>query len=238
MYICSIGDIHQILNKLLLCTESIVPMPLYQIILFLFTAYLIGSIPTAIWLRKLFYETDVRRHGSGNAGATNTFRILGPKLGVPVLLIDILKGYLALQLLHLAPATLGSAGFTNFQLILGAGALIGHIYPVYAGFKGGKGIASLLGVMFAIHPQATLACLGIFSLVFYLSKIVSLSSMSAAMSFPFIIILVFRTENKVLAAFSVIIALLVLYTHRKNIIRILNGEEPKIKLNKQKSNNS
>lgn len=204
-------------------------MPVYQITFFILTAYLIGSIPTAVWLGKLFYETDVRRHGSGNAGATNTFRVLGPKLGVPVLLIDILKGYLAIQLLHYTTIPSNNSAFINIQLVVGAAALIGHIYPVYAGFKGGKGIATLLGVMLAVHPLATLACTGIFLLVFTLSKIVSLSSMAAALSFPIIIILVFQTENKILSAFSIIIAVMVLLTHRKNINRILNNEETKIK---------
>lgn len=212
-------------------------MPFYQIIIFLFSAYLIGSVPTAVWLGQLFYATDIRRHGSGNAGATNTFRVLGPKIGVPVLFIDIFKGYAALQLLHLSSISPPGETFTNLQLMMGAGALIGHIYPVYAGFKGGKGIATLLGIMLAVHTQATLSCMAVFTLVFYLSKMVSLASMSAALSFPFIMILVFQTENKILAVFSIIIALLVLYTHRKNIGRILNNEEPKVKLKKQRDTN-
>lgn len=213
-------------------------MPVYQITLFILIAYLIGSIPTAVWLGKLFYETDVRRHGSGNAGATNTFRVLGVKLGVPVLLIDILKGYFAIQLLHLSTIPPDSSAFINLQLVVGAAALTGHIYPVYAGFKGGKGIATLLGVMLAIHPLATLACMGIFILVFTLSKIVSLSSMAAALSFPVIIILVFQSENQILSVFSIIIAVMVLYTHRKNINRIMNREESKIqfKRNEDESN--
>lgn len=197
-------------------------------VLVLSGAYLLGSIPSAVWLGKLFYKTDVRLHGSRNAGATNTFRVLGPKVGVPVLVIDTMKGYFAVQLVHFITPLPNSLDLISVQLILGASALIGHILPVFAQFKGGKGIATLLGIMFAVHSPATFLSTCVFALIFTLSKIVSLASITAALSFPFIIILIFKPESIVLSLFSIIIAVLVLFTHRKNIIRIINKNESKL----------
>src|SRR5687768_13215686 len=119
-------------------------------------AYLLGSIPSAVWIGKRFYGIDVREFGSGNAGATNTFRVLGKKAGIPVLLIDIFKGWLAVQLAYLSSYRIDSVEFVNLELVLGIAALIGHIFPVYVGFRGGKGIATLLGVVIGVHPYAAL----------------------------------------------------------------------------------
>src|SRR5690606_18146286 len=113
----------------------------------IFIAYLLGSVPTSIWIGKRFYKIDVREFGSGNAGATNTFRVLGKKAGIPVLIIDILKGTCAVALSYLSGFEYGSAEFVNLQLGLGVAALIGHIFPVFAGFRGGKGVATMLGVV-------------------------------------------------------------------------------------------
>ncbi len=198
-------------------------------------AYLLGSIPSAVWLGKIFYKIDVRKYGSGNAGATNTFRVLGPKIGLPVLILDTLKGYFAVQLIQFITHLPAGWDPVSVQLVLGATALLGHILPVFAGFKGGKGIATLLGIIFAVHPLASFLSVVIFSLVFTLSKIVSLASITAAMSFPFIIILIFKPESTVLSVFSVIIAVLVLFTHRKNIIRILNNDESKFRFADRKN---
>lgn len=200
----------------------------------LLIAYLVGSIPSAVWIGKYFYGIDVREYGSGNAGATNTFRVLGKKAGIPVLLIDVFKGWLAVNMAYLTDYRIGSVQFVNFQLVLGVAALLGHIFPVYAGFRGGKGIATLLGIILAVHPQAALLSIAVFIAVLLVSKYVSLGSIIAAMSFPVIIIVVFKAEIPSLVIFSLIIAVLVLITHQKNIERLLRREESKTKLIKKK----
>ena len=140
-------------------------------------AYLVGSIPTSVWWGRAFFGIDVREHGSRNAGATNTFRVLGPKAGVPVLLIDILKGFLPVRLLpnftELEPDT---APWMWFRVALVSAAVIGHLYPVFAGFKGGKGVATSLGGVLAVHPGAAAICVAVFAVVFLLSRYVSLGS--------------------------------------------------------------
>jgi glycerol-3-phosphate acyltransferase PlsY len=197
-------------------------------IISLFLAYLLGSIPSAVWIGKLFYGIDVREYGSGNAGATNTFRVLGKKAGIPVLLIDALKGFAAVNLVHLfAEEPISEAAFVNYKLALGIAAVIGHIFPVFAGFRGGKGIATLLGLMLAVHYQGALIALSVFVLVFAITKFVSLGSMTAALSFPFIIVLIFQTTVPSLIVFSMFVAILVLITHQKNIERLVRREENK-----------
>lgn len=129
-------------------------------------AYLLGSIPSAVWIGLYFHNVDVREYGSGNAGATNTFRVIGKKAGFIVLLMDVLKGWLSVNIAHLSSYEIGSTQFVNLQLVLGVGALIGHIFPVYAGFRGGKGIATLLGIMLAVHPFAALLSIAVFLIVF------------------------------------------------------------------------
>src|ERR1700751_673862 len=119
----------------------------------LILAYLCGSIPTAVWIGLAFYNVDVREFGSGNAGATNTFRVLGKKEGVPVLVMDIVKGILAVALAHFSDFPSHSNPLVNYQVALGIAAVIGHIFPVFAGFRGGKGVATLVGVCLAIVPQ-------------------------------------------------------------------------------------
>lgn len=198
------------------------------IILSLLLAYVLGSIPTAVWVGKIFYNTDVREFGSGNAGATNTFRVLGKVAGIPVLLIDCLKGLAAVNLTHFfAEEPISNAAFVNYQLALGIAAVIGHIFPIFAGFRGGKGIATLLGVMLAIHHEGALLSLLVFVIVFAVTKYVSLGSMTAALSFPFVIVLVFQNTVPSLIVFSMFIAILVLITHQKNIERLIQREESK-----------
>jgi glycerol-3-phosphate acyltransferase PlsY len=197
-------------------------------IISLLLAYLLGSIPTAVWVGRIFYGVDVREYGSGNAGATNTFRVLGKKAGIPVLLIDAMKGFAAVNLVHLfAEEPISDAAFVNYQLALGIAAVIGHIFPLFAGFRGGKGIATLLGLMLAIHTEGALIALCVFVLVFAITKFVSLGSMTAALSFPFIIVLVFHTTIPSLIIFSMFVAILVLVTHQKNIERLFRREENK-----------
>ncbi len=193
-------------------------------------AYLLGSIPSAVWIGKSFYGIDVREYGSGNAGATNTFRVLGKKAGIPVLIIDILKGWVAVNIPYLSEYRPGSEQFVNFQLVLGIAALFGHIFPIFAAFRGGKGIATLLGIVFALHFQAALVSVITFLLVFAVFRYVSLSSMVAAIMFPISIIVIFKTTISSLSIFSLVIAVLVLITHQKNIERLLRREESRVKL--------
>lgn len=203
----------------------------YQNIICLIFAYLIGAIPTSVWVGKLFYNIDVREYGSGNAGATNTFRVLGKKPGIFVLIFDVLKGFVAVKLpFVLGYYEPGTTPFVNFQLILGIIALIGHVFPVYVGFRGGKGIATLLGVIMALHIYAALVAIAIFLVVFLLSKIVSLSSIIAAICFPFNVIFLFKVQHNSLIIFSILIAVIVLITHHKNIGRLLRKEESKMNL--------
>jgi glycerol-3-phosphate acyltransferase PlsY len=204
-------------------------------ILFLIGAYLLGSIPTAVWIGKYFYKIDVREYGSGNAGATNTFRVLGKRAGIPVLLIDVLKGFAAVCLAYLSHYTRNSSQLINLQLVLGIASLVGHIFPIFASFRGGKGIATLLGIILAVHPYAALVSMSIFIVVLLATSYVSLGSMIAAVCFPVIVIGVFKTTAPSLIIFSILIAIMVLITHQKNIERLLRKEESKAKLMKKKT---
>ena len=192
-------------------------------------AYLLGSIPSAVWIGKGFHNIDVREHGSGNAGTTNTIRVLGWITGIPVLLIDITKGWLAAMLpvfLHLAVH--GSALMINLQMITGVVAIIGHIFPVFARFRGGKGVATVFGVFLALQPLLTLCSMGIFLIVLFITGIVSVSSMSAGISFPVFLFLFFDTPSVFFKIFAVLVGIALIITHRKNIGRLLRGEEAKL----------
>jgi glycerol-3-phosphate acyltransferase PlsY len=193
-------------------------------------AYLLGSIPTAVWVGKLFYGIDVREFGSGNAGATNTFRVLGKRAGIPVLLIDILKGFGAVYLAYLGTFDTGSNEFINFQIALGISSLVGHIFPVLAGFRGGKGVATLLGVVLAIQPGAASLALVVFLIMLVSFRYVSLASMTAGLSFPVIGMTVLHYTNVTLIAFSFVVAIMLIITHKKNISRLLKKQESKVKL--------
>jgi glycerol-3-phosphate acyltransferase PlsY len=203
----------------------------------LFIAYVLGSIATSIWVGKLFFNIDIRKHGSGNAGATNAFRVLGAKAGFVVFAIDMLKGFAAVRLLYLTDFYIPETGnFVNFQLALGLAAMIGHVFPLFAQFKGGKGVATLTGVVLALHPTATLIIFGVFLVSLLITKFVSLSSMVAAFAFPFLLIFAFKSTTPSLVIFSMIIAILLLFTHQKNIERLLKGEEKKFKIKRKKPN--
>src|ERR1700712_5052576 len=153
----------------------------------LILAYLCGSIPTAVWIGLAFYDIDVREYGSGNAGATNTFRVLGKKAGIPVMLLDILKGWTATNLAYfIGVSTTGaynSTAYTNYALALGIAAVMGHLFPIFAGFRGGKGIATLFGMVLAINLSAALLCVIVFVIVLLLTRYVSLSSMTAGFAY-------------------------------------------------------
>ena len=202
----------------------------------LLIAYLLGSVASAVWIGQLFYGTDIREYGSGNSGATNAFRVLGKRAGSAVMFFDILKGWLAVntgwlfQLIGISHYLPGSVQFVDLQLVLGVAALLGHIFPVYVGFRGGKGVATLLGIILAIHPSAALISLVVFILVLLITRYVSLSSIIAALAFPVVIILIYETTTPSLIIFSLLIAILVLITHQKNIERLISKEENKANL--------
>jgi acyl phosphate:glycerol-3-phosphate acyltransferase len=191
-------------------------------------AYMIGSIPTAVWISRSQFNIDIRDYGSGNAGATNTFRVLGAKWGSSVMLIDMLKGLLAVKLALLLPYYVqNDFARTNFQIGLGLAAVLGHIFPLWAEFRGGKGVATLFGLVLGISPWTALGCVGIFLLVLFLTRFVSLSSILASLAFPVFIIVIFNVDNEAYRIFAITVALLVILTHQKNITRLLRGSESK-----------
>ena len=200
-------------------------------------AYLFGSIPTAVWFGQAFYGVDVREYGSGNAGATNTFRVLGKKAGIIVMSVDIFKGWTATNLPYLLDSELvgtpDSAHFVNFQLALGVIAVLGHLFPVFAGFRGGKGVATLFGMVIAIQPIAALCCVTVFLICLIISHYVSLSSISAGFTFPISLALIVKTTVPSVMLYAIAICILILITHQKNIERLLKGKESKIYLFKK-----
>lgn len=204
-------------------------------IFIILTAYLLGSLPSAVWIGKFFYGIDVRQYGSGNAGATNTFRVLGKKAALPVLFFDILKGWAAVKVSYFVADMLGKEEFNSLQLTLGAAAIIGHIYPLFAGFKGGKGVATLLGVTLAIHPLSALVGILVFVFILLVTHYVSLSSIFAGLSFPISILILFPSSSPTLVLFSLLTPAIILVTHQKNIERLLDKEESKIYLFKKKT---
>jgi glycerol-3-phosphate acyltransferase PlsY len=204
-------------------------------LLLIVLAYLIGSVPTAVWVSRHFFEIDIREYGSGNAGATNVFRVLGPKWGTWVMVIDMMKGFIAVKLALLLPQYFDSdTQLQNLQLGLGMAAVLGHIFPIWAEFKGGKGVATLFGIVLGISPWTAISCVGIFGLVLYLTRFVSLSSILASIAFPVFILVIFNVDNPTYRIFAVAIALLVLLTHQKNIGRLLKGIESKVPILKHR----
>ncbi len=209
-------------------------MLFWTVIACLWGAYMIGSVPTAVWIGKWFHGIDVRDHGSGNAGATNTIRVLGFKTGIPVLVIDGLKGYCAVWVASLTGLFVqGSDAYINFQLSMGVSAVLGHLFPLYAGFRGGKGVATLFGVVIALYPLSFLIVAGVFALVLLLTRFVSLSSITAAIAFPFVSVFVAGIDTQSLILFTIIIAVFIPLTHQKNILRLIKGEESKMVFRKK-----
>lgn len=204
-------------------------------LLLVILAYLIGSIPSAVWVSQRFFNIDIRDYGSGNAGATNVYRTLGSKWGTIVMLIDMLKGMIAVKLALLLPeyADLETA-FQNLQIILGMAAVLGHVFPIWADFKGGKGVATLFGMVLGISPLTALSCIGVFALVLYLTRFVSLSSILASIAFPVFILVIFDVDDQFYRVFAIAVALLVILTHQKNIGRLIRGEESKVSILKNR----
>jgi glycerol-3-phosphate acyltransferase PlsY len=206
-------------------------------LLFLICAYLIGSVATAVWVSKGVFGMDIREYGSGNAGATNTFRVLGPKAGTFVMVVDMLKGVIAVRLSYLLPYYQNSDHLTqlvNFQIGLGLAAVLGHIFPIWAGFKGGKGIATLFGLVLAIQPIVAVCCVGVFLMILFFTRYVSLSSIIASIAFPILILYIFNEPEVFYRIFAIAVALMVVLTHQKNIARLLTGNENKVPLFKNR----
>lgn len=204
-------------------------------VLLIILAYLIGSIPTSVWVSKYFFNIDIRDYGSGNAGATNTYRILGSKWGTAVMIADMLKGVLATSLFIFLPHYLRDDwDRTNLMIGLGLAAIVGHIFPIWAGFKGGKGVATLFGMVLAIQPLVAACCVGVFLLVLYLTRFVSLSSILSSIAFTVFILFIFNDDVTLYRIFSVAVALMVILTHQKNINRLLKGTESKIPILKHR----
>lgn len=199
-----------------------------QALLLILSAYLIGSIPTAYWIGKWFFHIDIREHGSKNMGASNTFRVLGLTWGIIVLVIDMGKGITAVQLAHAVSASMWLGYETTFwKLLLGLTAVAGHIFPVFAGFRGGKGVATLFGVVLAIQPWTAFLSVAAFVAVVFLTKYISLGSIIAVIVFTACVLFAVKETNVYMRWFSIVAALLVIVMHLKNIRRLLSGKENK-----------
>ncbi|MBW7942243.1 MAG: glycerol-3-phosphate 1-O-acyltransferase PlsY [Candidatus Kuenenia stuttgartiensis] len=212
----------------------------YLFLIYLAVAYLIGAIPTSIWVGKIFFKKDIRSMGSGNAGATNTYRAFGKTTAIIVLFIDISKGWSAVMLPYLLNRWLSVPLPVTYyieypEIILGLTAALGHVYPIYEKFKGGKGVATLFGAIIGMDYQIATICIVVFMLSFIFSRKISLSSMIAAITFT-IAFLIFHAPYRIIDTLAIyMLPLLVIYTHRSNIKRLLKGEEPDFKFKKNKS---
>lgn len=218
-------------------------MELSIILLFCVISYLLGSIPTSVWLGKAYFGVDVRSQGSGNAGATNTLRTLGKKAGLFVLIVDFLKGFSAANLMLLQDTISKAPGeqramYLTFQLIFGSCAVLGHIFPLFAKFKGGKGIATLIGVVLAVDYQLALLLTLTFIIVVGFTQYVSLASILSGLLSPFYVYLLYNqsrfTQQPNFILFCMAFSSLVIITHRKNIVRLVKGKENKTRLFKFK----
>lgn len=210
----------------------------FQLTLVLMASYLLGSIPSSVWLGKILFGVDVRAHGSGNAGATNTFRILGYKTGLSVLFFDIAKGWFPVfAVASLLKWNIPTEYIIYLQIMAGLLAVIGHVYPIYIGFKGGKGVATLAGMALGLFPLAFLSSLMVFILTIMITKYVSLGSMLAAISFPVFLIFVFKNDSLPLITLGVLASVFIIFTHRSNIKKLIQGTENKFSIKKSKANN-
>ncbi len=194
-------------------------------------AYFFGSIPSAVMIGKRYYGIDIREHGSKNAGSTNMLRVLGRRAALPVFALDFLKGFVAVSLIGVIdydPA-ISSEWLINLRIIAVFGAVLGHIFPIFAGFKGGKGVATLVGAVTGIYPPVMLYCFSVWLILLIVFHYVSLASMVAGVCFPIFTILSPTGEQSIaFVIFSCVVALLLIWTHRKNIERLRRGEESKI----------
>lgn len=192
-------------------------------------AYFIGSIPTALIISKVFFHIDIRDYGSGNMGATNTFRVLGSKYGTVVMIFDILKGMAAVGLFYFLPYYLTDEwDRTNFMVGLGLASVLGHIFPIFAQFRGGKGVATLFGMILAVQPIIAICCVGVFLLVLFLTRYVSLSSILAGIALPICVLWIWNDDVTLYRIFAILVAALIILTHQKNIIKIVRGSESRV----------
>ena len=204
-----------------------------EILIVLILSYLLGSIPTALIAGKLLKKIDIREHGSGNAGATNVLRVLGWKAALIVLFIDMLKGYAAVNwIVHLIPETYGIDTWAIYQILAGMAAICGHIWTIFAGFRGGKGVGTAAGIFLGLQPFPVLICLLVFVGVVFLTKYVSLGSMISAVLLPTILLFQYFYLNKSIPiahiVIAILLAVLIVLTHWKNIQRLIAGNENKI----------
>ena len=206
-----------------------------NLFLLIIAAYLIGSIPTAYSIGKAFFNIDIREHGSKNMGASNTFRVLGPVWGIIVLIIDLGKGMAAVQLALLVHSTdwLGTEK-SFWQLLFGLVAVAGHVFPVFAGFRGGKGVATLFGMVLAIQPWVALISIIAFIIVVFLTRYISLGSIIAVIVFMACVWFAYKESNVYMRWFSIIAAALVIFMHRSNLLRLRKGSENKFSWRKKK----
>lgn len=188
---------------------------------FLVLAYLLGATPTSLWVGKAVYGVDLRHEGSGNLGATNTFRILGWRAALPVLVFDMFKGWLPTAFFG---AWAGTASF-GWTLAFGAAAIVGHVFSVWAGFRGGKGVATSGGVFLALAPWAVLAAVVVFFGLALTTRYVSVGSIAAALVVPVAVYLTPHQGGESLVYFSLVLATFVIWAHRSNLKRLLRGEE-------------
>ncbi len=203
--------------------------------LLIIIAYLIGSIPTALMISRHFFGIDIRDYGSGNMGATNTFRVLGSRFGTFVMVCDILKGMWAVSLFVFLPHYLSNElDRTNFMIGLGLAAVLGHIFPVFSQFKGGKGVATLLGMIIALQPVVAVCCVGVFLVVLYFTRYVSLSSILGAIMLPISVLWIWNEHEVMYRVFALLVAFMVVLTHQKNIVRILRGVESRVPILKHR----
>lgn len=221
---------------------------MYLLSLIIILSYLVGSIPTSIILSKLVKGIDIRNYGSGNAGGTNVFRVMGWKYGVLTIIFDALKGAIAVIFvarLHYGNMPFQNAtpfdDFTLVQIIAGLSAVLGHIWTIFAGFRGGKGIATALGFLLTLITIDMLVALAVFFLVVLITKYISLGSILASISVPLILIIrenIFGVNIQgynVILPFTISLVCLILFTHRKNVKRIFAGTENQIKIFGKKS---
>jgi glycerol-3-phosphate acyltransferase PlsY len=195
-------------------------------------AYLLGSIPTAVWYGKTFYNIDVREHGSGNAGATNTLRVLGNKAGFIVLFIDMLKGFIATNLVYFTDYSKADSQFFKVQMVLGVVAVIGHVFPLFANFRGGKGIATIMGLAIALDYRIALICTLLFIIIVWGTRYISVGSMSGGVAGAILSFYFYGIDEPIVNGFFIALSLMVIYTHRANIKRLMAGNENKFAFKK------
>lgn len=202
----------------------------YCTITMMIIAYLLGSIPSAVWIGKKYYGVDIREYGSKNAGTTNMLRVLGKRAAMPVFALDFLKGFVAVTLLEMLKYddNINDMWLINLKIIAVFAAVLGHIFPIFAGFRGGKGVATLVGAVTGIYPPVALLCFGVWFVILMVSHFVSLASMIAGCCFPIFTLVSPKVNDSIpFVTFSFVIAILLMFTHRKNIQRLRSGTESK-----------